>query len=111
MTTHIEQIGELQYAPNLEYPYPFPVPLAPHFWMAEQTGKLAEAVEAYLDGERLSPQGLDLIKQYLRQYIERALLTGEAHRPKLLQALAKLKNNGDIAEFADELAEVGIEPF
>jgi hypothetical protein len=111
MTNAIEHIGELQYAPNPEYPYPFPVELPPHFWMTEQTGKLAEAVEVYLDGERLSPQALDLIKQYLRQYIERALLTGDAHRPKLLQALAKLKNNKELEAFTDELAEVGIEPL
>jgi hypothetical protein len=111
MSSDIEQIGALQYATNPDYPYPFPVERPPHFWMTEQTGRLAEVVEAYLDDERLLPEQVALIKEYLRQYVERALLTGDANRPKLLQELATLKNNRDITRYAEVLADVGIEPF
>ena len=108
--TH-EQIGELVYAPNTDYPYPFPVERPPHFWMTEQTGKLAEAMEQYFAGEKLSPVDLALLRAYLRQYLERALMTGDASRERLLQRLERLRSVNDIEEFSDEIAEFGVEPF
>src|SRR5437870_1147504 len=106
-----EQIGDLLYIPNPDYPYPFEVERPPHFWMTEQSGRLEGAVEAYLNGDPLTPIGLDLIKQYLHQYIERALMTSNANRGALLRKLATLRNNRDIERFADGLAEFGVEPF
>jgi len=106
-----EQIGELLYVPNPDYPYPFEVARPPHFWMIEQSGRLAAAVESYLNGDSPSPAELDLIKQYLRQYIERAMMTGDANRPALLRKVETLRDNRDIEHFADEIAEYGVEPF
>jgi hypothetical protein len=111
MSQEPEQIGELIYLPNPDYPYPFPVERPPHYWMTEQTGQLAEAVESYLNGDVLAPAALSLIKQYLQQYVERAVLTGDANRGALLRGIAALRGQRDIERFADELAEVGIEPF
>lgn len=111
MSEEPEQIGELVFVPNPDYPYPFDVPRAPRFWMEEQTGVLAEAVETYMRGEPLSAVHRDLIHLYLRQYLERAVLTGDAHRNKLLARVDKLRTTHDIERFADELAEVGVEPF
>ena len=53
MSVEPEQIGDLVYAPNPDYPYPFPVERPPHFWMTEQTGRLGDAIERYFQGERL----------------------------------------------------------
>lgn len=106
-----EQIDDLIYVPNPDYPYPFPVPQPPHFWMTEQTGKLAAAVERYFSGERLSPEDLRLLRSYLRQYVARALIAEDADRQALLRKIDTLRNNRDIERFADELSEVGIEPF
>src|SRR5690242_7146745 len=111
MTQEFEQIGDLIYLPNPDYPYPFPVERPPHFWMTEQTGRLAEAVEAYVGGEPLDPGALDLIRQYLRQYLERAVMAGDANRNLLLSKLAGLRTPRDIERFADDLAEIGVEPF
>lgn len=111
MNTEPEQIGELIYKPNPDYPYPVPIERPPHFWMTEQTGVLEAAVDLYMNGERLSPADVTLIKQYLRQYLERALLTGDAHRGKLLQQIEKIKTARDIEDFADEVANVGVEVF
>jgi hypothetical protein len=111
MTQQPEQIGELVYLPNPEYPYPFPVEQPPHFWMTEQTGQLATAVDAYFNGEKLERGALDLIQQYLRQYLERAVVSGGANRNLLLARIEKLRTARDIQNFADELAEVGVEPF
>lgn len=111
MSEGSEQIGELVFVPNPEYPYPFPVERPPHFWMTEQTGRLAEAIEVYMNGERLAPEDLTLIKLYLKQYLERAVLTGDANRARLLQQLAGLKTTREIERFADDIADLGIEPF
>jgi hypothetical protein len=111
MSQEPEQIGELIYKPNPEYPYPFPVDRPPHYWMTEQTGRLAEVVEAYVSGEPLDTGALDLIRQYLRQYLERAVMTGDANRNLLLGKLAALRTSRDIERFADDLAELGVEPF
>lgn len=111
MSKEPEQIGDLYFVPNPNYPYPFPVERPPHFWMTEQSGRLAEAIEAYFNAESLTREALDLIKQYLRQYIERAVLTGDANRRVLLGKLETLRNSRDIERFGDDLAEVGIEPF
>ncbi|HEX5689055.1 MAG TPA: hypothetical protein VFX76_03590 [Roseiflexaceae bacterium] len=111
MTEGSEQIGDLVYVPNPDYPYPFEVERPPHFWMTEQSGVLEPAVEAYLNGEALSTAALGLIKQYLHQYIERALMAGEANRGALLRRVEALRNSRDVERFAEELSEYGVEPF
>jgi hypothetical protein len=111
MSQEPEQIGELIYQPNPNYPYQLPTDTPPHFWMTEQTGKLAAAMDDYFAGEALSPEALALIKQYLRQYIERVVMAEASERPKLLTRLDKLRSTRDIESFADELAEYGVEPF
>ena len=111
MSPEAEQIGDLIYLPNPDYPYPFPVDSPPHYWMTEQTGRLADAVESYINGNALTPDALGLIKQYLRQYLERAVMTGDAKREQLLDRVAALRNSREIERFADDLAEIGVEPF
>jgi hypothetical protein len=111
MTQEPEQIGPLYFVPNTDYPYPFDVPAAPRFWMEEQTGALAEAVEVYLRSEPLTSEQLSLLLIYLRQYLERAVLASDANRPKLLARIDKLKRTSDVERFVEELAEWGVEPF
>jgi hypothetical protein len=111
MAQETEQIGDLIYLLNADYPYPFPVEHPPHYWMTEQTGRLAEAVETYVSGEPLAPDALDLIRQYMRQYLERAVMTGDANRKLLIGKLATLRTTREIERFTDELAEIGVEPF
>jgi len=106
-----EQIGALHFVPNPDYPYPFDVDPPPRFWMEETSGVLAEAVDAYMAGERLSSAQLDALKQYLQQFIERAVLAGDANRKLLLQQIAKLRTVADVERFADEVSEYGAEVF
>lgn len=106
-----EQIGSLVFVPSPDYPYPFKVPTPPRFWMEETTGALSAAVDTYMNGERLSAEQLQLIKLYLRQFIERALLAPEANRKLLLSRIEKLKTTGDIEGFADDISEYGAEVF
>lgn len=106
-----EQIGSLVFVPNPEYPYPFKTPTPPRFWMEETTGALSAAVDAYMNGERLSREQLDVIKLYLKQFIERAVLTGDAKKGVLQTRIDKLKTTADVERFADEVSEYGAEVF
>ncbi len=106
-----EVIGPLIFVPNPEYPYPFPVARPPRFWMEEITGKLAAAVEQYMQGEPLTSDQLEIIKLYLKQYLERAVIDSSADRKRLLSRIDRLRTTRDIERFADELSEVGVEPF
>ena len=106
-----EQIGPLVFVPNDEYPYPFDVETPPRFWMEETTGVLNEAVDAYMNGERLSTEQINVIKVYLRQFIERAKLSGAANKRMLLSKVDKLSKVSEIERFADEVSEYGAEVF
>lgn len=111
MQNESEQIGPLIFVPNSDYPYPFTVEKPPHFWMEEQTGTLAEAVNTYMNGEQLKGAQLELIKIYLRQYIERAIMGEGADRRRLLSAIERLRTTHDVEQFADEVSEFGVEAF
>lgn len=106
-----EQIGPLIFGENADYPYPFEVASPPRFWMEETTGKLAEAVEVYMRSEPLSDEQLELIKIYLRQYVQRAVMDETGDRRRLLERIEKLRRVGDLVRLADSLAEAGLEPF
>lgn len=106
-----EQIGDLVFVRDPAYPYPFTVEIAPHFWMTEQTGKLADAVESYFQGIDPTPVQRTALQHYLTQYIERALLLPGQNRKLLLQKVSQLRTQRDFERFADDLADVGIEPF
>ena len=106
-----ETIGGLVFVANPDYPYPFKVAKPPRFWMEEKTGVLEEAVEAYIDGERLTAAQLTTIRTYLKQFIERAPLTGDAKVHLLLQKIERIRTSKDVEDFADEAAEYGAEFF
>lgn len=109
--TEPEQIGPLVFVENADYPYPFTVDRPPRFWMEETTGALSAAVEVYMRSEDLAPAQMDLLRIYLRQYIERAVITDEADRRRLLGRIEKLRGVRDMERFAEDLSEVGVEPF
>ncbi len=110
-TPEAETIDGLVFVTNPDYPYPFKVARPPRFWMEEQTGVLSDAVETYLEGERLTPAQLAAIKVYLKQFVERAPLAGEAKVHLLVQQIDRLRTTRDIENFADEAAEYGAEVF
>lgn len=106
-----EKIGDLEFVRDAAYPYPFAVEIPPHFWMTEQTGKLAEAVECYFQGVDPTPNQRSAMQTYLTQYVTRALLLPGQNRNLLLQKIPQLRTQRDFERFADDLADVGIEPF
>ena len=79
--------------------------------MEEQTGVLNDAVETYMRGDVLKPPQMTAIKTYLKQFLERAPLTGDANVAQLLRKLDKVRSTRDLENFADEAAEYGAEAF
>ena len=61
--------------------------------------------------EDLEPAQLELIKLYLRQYVERAVMAHDADRRKFLERIEKLRRVADVERLADSLSEAGVEPF
>lgn len=106
-----EHIGPLTFVPNADYPYPFEVAVPPRFWMEETTGALGAAIEVYMRSEPLSAAQLELLRLYLTQYLERAVMANDADRSRLLARIPKLRGVRDVEQFADDLSEVGVEPF
>lgn len=111
MTSEPEQIGPLSFVENPDYPYPFTVERPPRFWMEETTGALAAAVEVYMRAEPLDAGQVALIKLYLRQYVERAVIDQDADRRRLLERVERLRTVGDVTRLAESLSEAGVEPF
>ena len=106
-----ESIGPLIFEPNANYPYPFDVSPPPRFWMEETSGALSDAVEACMGGEKLTPEQRELMRLYLTQYLERAVLTGDANRERMITQVAQLRTTKDFIEFAEYLSEYGAEVF
>ncbi len=106
-----ETIGTLHFVANPEFPYPLNIPKPPRFWMEEQTGELSDAVETYMRGDPLRQAQLTAIKTYLKQFIERAPLTGDANVGVLLRKLERVRTTRELENFADEAAEFGAEVF
>jgi hypothetical protein len=79
--------------------------------MTEQTGALAQVVEAYFQGDVRTPSQHKILASYLHQYVSRALLLPGIKRELLLQKIARIRSQHEFEQFADELAAVGIEPF
>lgn len=111
MTQEPEQIGSLTFVANADYPYPFAVAKPPRFWMEETGGVLAKAIEVFMRSEDLDRSQMDILRIYLRQYIERAVITDEADRRRLLSRIDSLRGVRDMERFAEDLSEVGVEPF
>jgi hypothetical protein len=106
-----EQIGPLIFVENPEYPYPFPVDTPPRFWMEETTGALAAAIEVYMRSEDIDAAQIELLRIYLQQYIERAVMSDPTQRKRFLSRVQTFRGVADLERLAEDLAEVGIEPF
>ena len=111
MSNEPEHIGALIFVESPDYPYPFTVAQPPRFWMEETTGALGAAIEVYMRGERLDTAQIELLKLYLRQYLERAMMAAPTDRPRFLGRIARLRTVADVERLADSLSEAGVEPF
>lgn len=71
--------------------------------MTEQTGALAQVVEAYFQGDIRTPSQQKILASYLHQYVSRAVLLPGIKRDLFLQKIARLRSQHEFESFADEL--------
>jgi hypothetical protein len=82
----------------------------PHFWMNEASGVLRPAVEAYLHGERMTPEQIGAMRGYLRQWIEADVWRGPLV-DVLRTAVEDIQTQSDISRWLDLAADAGIDPL
>jgi len=96
--------------------------MKPLYWMHEQSGRMRRIVKDFLNGNPLSQEDFDILKQYVTQWIDGTYI--QASRMKdpddkydnVMKGLAvKLKSisgQNELMEFiSKECLEAGIDPF
>lgn len=92
-------------------------PQAPKYWMHEVGGKLVPAMKRYLSEETPSLRDVDLIRAYLRQWIDSPVWDhgNEAEMQRDLDELRRkvreLRTVSDIALWVEDALELGIDPL
>jgi hypothetical protein len=91
----------------------------PGYWMWETSGVLRPAVEAYLNGEPLTPDDIAVMRAYLRQWIRAAIWDRNPHASPTEKAwLAGMRDDVDeltsraaIKRWLDLAFDHGIDPL
>lgn len=92
-------------------------PQAPKYWMYEIGGKLRPAMKRYLSDETSEPGDVDLIRAYLRQWIDSPVWNDGADDEtrsdlaRLRAEVATLRSNGDITRWVEDAVDMGIDPL
>jgi hypothetical protein len=93
-------------------------PQAPKYWMNETGGRLIPAVRRYLADEPVEPGDTDLIRAYLRQWIDSPVWDagpvdggGHTELAKLRMEVRELRNRADITAWLEHALELAIDPL
>jgi hypothetical protein len=82
----------------------------PGYWMHETSGVLRPAIEAYLNGAKMTPEHIVAIRAYLRQWIEGPWQRGP--NIDLLRAtVGSLTTRKNIASWLELADREGIDPL
>jgi hypothetical protein len=82
----------------------------PGFWMNETSGVLRPAVEAYLQGDEITPAEIAAMRAYLRQWIEGDGFQGEDIE-ELRRQVDGLTDRQSITAWLDKAIDAGIDPL
>jgi hypothetical protein len=92
-------------------------PQAPKYWMYEVSGKLVPAIKRYLEGTRAFPDDVNLIRAYLRQWIDSPVwedgAEGETRSAldDLRRKARELRTIDDITAWVEDALNLGIDPL
>ncbi len=92
-------------------------PQAPKYWMHEVGGNLVPAMKRYLEGTRAFPDDVNLIRAYLRQWIDSPVWVGgvESETRNALDELRRkareLRTISDITTWIEQALDLGIDPL
>lgn len=84
---------------------------APGYWMAESTGVLRPAVEAYLHGEPMTASQVAAMRAYLRQWIDAPHWGGGDDLEELRNGIDALGSRFAIADWLNRAEQLGIDPL
>jgi hypothetical protein len=79
--------------------------------MYETSGRLTPVVEAYLNGKTLSPEQVQLMRAYLRQWIDADVWECDDKVAELRRKVREIESRKDIEIWLDQAMEVGIDPL
>jgi len=89
---------------------PDTIALLPGYWMWETSGVLRPAIEAYLRGVEMTPEQIEAMRAYLRQWIMSPLWTGET-LDFLRASINGLNSRERIGMWLDDALDAGIDPL
>jgi len=82
---------------------------APGYWMNETSGVLYDAVEHYINLQPLSPADLDVMRAYLRQWME-----GDFQGPEsdgLRNTIDAIVDRASLQAWMERAVDAGIDPL
>lgn len=86
-------------------------PLAPKYWMYEQSGALVPVVKAYIDGKPLSVRDVRIMRAYLLQWFS-SPVWGQSNELNALRARVSAIETADHVRAAIRAGlEIGIDPL
>ena len=92
-------------------------PQAPKYWIDEVSGKLVPAMKRYLEGTRAFPDDVNLIRAYLRQWIDSPVwdsgVDSETRNAldELRRKARELRTISDITAWVEQASDLGIDPL
>jgi hypothetical protein len=92
-------------------------PDAPKYWMYETGGKLVPAMERYLKDEPAEPDDVNLIRAYLRQWIDSPVWAAGIESEtrdrlsELRRNVREIRNRHDINIWLEFAANLAIDPL
>jgi len=85
-------------------------PAAPRYWMHETSGALRPVIEAYLNGEALSPAECATMRAYLRQWIMSPVWEGPGLQDLRIR-VETLTTRASIEGWLDDATDLGMDPI
>jgi hypothetical protein len=82
----------------------------PGFWMYKQGGELQPAIVAYLNQRPLTLRQIELIRLYLKQWIEAPIWFGDLIE-ELRRDVDRIQFSIDIRDWLRKADEAGIDPL
>jgi hypothetical protein len=86
-------------------------PDAPKFWMYETSGVLKPVVQAYLNGERLRPEQVRLMRDYLCQWVCSPVWGPSGSLEALRLRVAAIETGQDIDDCIQVCVDLGMDPL
>jgi hypothetical protein len=92
-------------------------PQAPKYWRFETGGKLVPAIERYISRSRAEPDDVNLIRAYLRQWIDSPVWDGGVDSEtrvaldNLRRKTRELRTRNDVDDWMADALDLAIDPL